>query len=104
MTGYATNDGTVGLSDGRHWSMTPRDWEEVWEVFSGPRAYCGSLGGVGGSKAFERVVKLLHLRIKSLSSGILILLRGSCSKMRLRMKSSSGDKGSIELKNLGFFR
>lgn len=71
---------------------------------SGPGTNCGSLGGVGGRALGERVVKLLHLRISSRSSGILILLRGSCSKMRLRMKSSSGDNGSIELKNLGSLR
>ena len=67
-------------------------------------AAAGSLGGVGGRAPVERVVKQLHLRIRSRSSGRVILLRGSCSKMRLNMKSSSGDKGSIELKNAGLFR
>ena len=69
-------------------------------------AKCTSLGGVGGvgGAALELFVNLGHLRMRFLSSGIPILLRGSHSKMRLRMESSSGDRGRIELRNLGFLR
>ncbi len=52
----------------------------------------------------EVVVNLEHPRIRLLSSGMDILLRGSVSKMRLRMKSNSEDNGSIEERNLGLFR
>jgi len=65
--------------------------------------YGTSSGGVGGAK-LERFVNLGHLRTRSLSSEILILLRGSHSKMRLRMESSSGDNGKMELRNFGFLR
>lgn len=51
-----------------------------------------------------RVVNLGHRRIRFLSSGILILLRGSQSNMRLKIESSSGDNGRMELKNLEFLR
>ena len=67
------------------------------------KACCTSLGRVGGA-AFERLVNLGHLRMRFLSSEILILLRGSHSKMRLRMESSSGDNGKMELRNFGFLR
>ena len=52
----------------------------------------------------EVVVNLEHPRIRVLSSGMDILLRGSVSKMRLRIKSNSEDNGSIEERNLGLFR
>lgn len=52
----------------------------------------------------ERVVNLVHPRIKFLSSGIWILFRGSHSKIRLRMKSSSADNGKIDLRKLGLLR
>lgn len=54
--------------------------------------------------AVGRLVNLGHLTIKSRSSGIFILLLGSHSKMRLRIESSSGERGKIELKNRGFFK
>lgn len=101
MIGYSASAGAATCGYG---SQPPDDWAGVWQVVSSPGTHCGSLGGVGGRALVERVVKLLHLRIRSRSSGIFILLRGSFSKMRLRMKSSSGDNGSIELKNLGLFR
>lgn len=65
--------------------------------------YTGSLGGVRGGVAFD-VVNLGHPRMRFLSSSMPILFRGSTSKMRPRMASSSADNGSIELKNLGLFR
>lgn len=65
--------------------------------------YWISLGGVGGAK-LERFVNLGHLRIRFLRSEILILLCGSHSKMRLRIESSSGDNGKMELRNFGFLR
>ena len=71
--------------------------------YSASATYWTSRGGVGGA-ALERFVNLGHLRMRFLSSGILILLRASHSKMRLRMESSSGDSGKIELRNFGFLR
>lgn len=65
--------------------------------------YRGSQGGVGGA-AVEWVVNVGHLKIRDLSSGMPILFRGSLSKMRPKMASSSEDKGSIELRNLGLVR
>jgi hypothetical protein len=65
--------------------------------------YCsnsnGSGGGVAG-KALERVVNLGHRMISSRNSGRVILLVGSISKMRLKMESSSEDKGKIDLRKL----
>lgn len=64
----------------------------------------GSLGGVEGGTTAERAVNLGQARIRFLSSGILTLFQGSTSKMRRRIESSSGDKGRMDLKNLGLFR
>lgn len=70
-------------------------------IISDPHALSGR--GVRGI-AVGRLVNLGHLMIESRSSGILILLLGSHSKIRLRIESSSGDKGKMELKNRGFFK
>lgn len=77
----------------------------VFEIvsYSASAMYWASHGGVGGA-ALERFVNLGHLRMRFLRSRILILLRGSHSKMRLRIESSSGDNGRIELRNFGFLR
>jgi len=70
---------------------------------SGSVWYCsnsnGSGGGVAG-KALERVVNLGHRMISSRNSGRVILLEASTSKMRLKMESSSEDKGKIDLRKL----
>ena len=66
--------------------------------------HSGSGGGVGGRAPVERVVNLGHSMIKVLSSGMLIRFCGSHSKMRDKMKSSSADSGSIDLRNWGFCR
>lgn len=60
-------------------------------------------GGVRGM-AVGRLVNVGHRTTKSRSSGILILFLGSHSKMRLRIESSSGDRGRMELRKRGFFR
>ena len=103
VTGYV-DDGRVGmlltavydlqccrppLWDGKHTSGT---------------YCCCSGGGVGRRVPVEVVVNLEHPKIRVLSSGMEILLRGSVSKMRLRIKSSSEDNGSIDERNLGLFR
>ncbi|KAL8896427.1 MAG: hypothetical protein Q9207_007711 [Kuettlingeria erythrocarpa] len=75
-------------------SATTADWQ-------GGDADSG--GGEGGIPV-DLVVNLGHRMIRSRSSGILILFLGSHSKMRRRMESSSGDKGKMELRNLGFFK
>lgn len=49
-------------------------------------------------KALERVVNLGHRIINSRNSGRVILLVGSISKMRLRIESSSEDKGRIDFR------
>lgn len=51
--------------------------------------------------AAGQVVNLGHLRIRVLSSRVVILLRGSNSKMRCKIESSSGESGSIDLRNFG---
>lgn len=48
-------------------------------------------------------VKAEHLRIICLISGMVALLAGLKSKMRLRMASSSKEMGRMVLKNLGSF-
>ena len=60
-------------------------------------------GGLAGAEAV-RAVNRGQCIIRDLSSGILILLLGSHSNMRLRIASSSGESGRIDLRNLGFFR
>lgn len=54
--------------------------------------------------AVDRLVNDGHRTTKSRSSRILILFLGSHSKMRLRIELSSGDRGSMELRNFGFFK
>ena len=48
-------------------------------------------------------VNLGQRMIKSRSSGMVILLTGLNSKMRLMMESSSGEMGRMVLRNLGSF-
>lgn len=67
---------------------------------SWPHALSGGVRGI----AVGRLVNVGHRTIKSRSSGILILFLGSHSKMRLRIESSSGDRGRMELRKRGFFR
>lgn len=54
--------------------------------------------------AAERVVNLGHRRTRFLNSGIVTLLCGSHSNIRLKIESSSGESGKIVLRNLGFLR
>ena len=61
-------------------------------------------GGVAGSVDDDLDVKREHPRMRFLNSGMLIRLAGSHSKMRLKIKSSSLDKGKIELRNLESLR
>ena len=58
---------------------------------------------MGGRDPVEEVVNLGHPRIRVLSSGMEILLRGSLSKIRPRIKSSSEDSGRIDLRKCGLF-
>lgn len=48
-------------------------------------------------------VNLGQRTINSRSSGMVILLTGLNSKMRLMMESSSGEMGRMDLRNLGSF-
>jgi hypothetical protein len=57
--------------------------------------------GVGAADLVA--VNLGHRMINSRSSGMVILLTGLNSKMRLIMESSSGETGRIDLRNLGSF-
>ena len=84
-------------------------WNGVnWFGYAGIEPYtaCGAKsnvqGGVGG--IFGRTVNLGQCTIRSLSSSILILLSGTHSKILRRITSSSGERGSIELRNRGFLR
>jgi hypothetical protein len=96
------------------------DWEDWLEIGSeggvmggvngqvgGIVWYCsysnGSGGGVAG-RALERVVNRGHRMINSRSSGRVILFVGSISKIRLRMASSSEDKGKIDLRKFWSFK
>ena len=49
------------------------------------------------------MVNLGHLKINSLNPEMVILLAGLYSKIRLRMESSSADKGRMDLRNFGSF-
>ncbi len=62
-----------------------------------------SPGDVEGAK-LERFINLEHLIMRSLSFEILILVFGSHSKTRFRMKLSSDDNGKLELRKFGFLR
>jgi hypothetical protein len=62
----------------------------------------GESSGVGSP--LECVVNFWHLRIKPLSSGMVIRFWGSHSKIRLRIESNSEDRGKIDLRNLESFR
>ena len=53
---------------------------------------------------YEVVVNMGQLMIISRSSWSEILLRGSHSKMRRKIKFNSAEMGKIELKNLGSLR
>lgn len=48
-----------------------------------------------------QVVNLVQLIIRALSSGVVILFRGSGSKMRLKIESSSRESGNIDLRKFG---
>ena len=63
---------------------------------------CGSSGTLGRPVAVGRVVNLGQVSMSSFSSEIDILLRGSRSKMRPKMASSSAEMGKMVLRNLGF--
>jgi hypothetical protein len=53
---------------------------------------------------YEFIVNRGQLRIKARSSGRVILLCGSHSKIRLKIIFSSGEMGKMELRNFGSFR
>ena len=53
---------------------------------------------------YEFIVNRGQLRINARSSGRVILLCGSHSKIRLKIMFSSGEMGKIELRNLGSFK
>jgi hypothetical protein len=57
--------------------------------------------GVGAADLVA--VNLGHLAMSSRSSGMVILLAGLNSKIRLMMESSSGEMGRMDLRNLGSF-
>lgn len=100
-TGYVDDGRTGTAGPAAHWSKGWRKFGTDLKGVSG--AYWTSHGGVGGV-VVERAVNLGQLRIKDLSSGMPILLRGSHSNIRAKIASSSDDSGSIELKNLGLVR
>jgi len=105
---YCVTIGWIGGDDAGVYGVIGYCWNGlivfgVVESYGASVTYGTSSDGVGGAK-LERFVNLGHLRTRSLSFGILILLRGSHSKMRLRMESSSGDNGKMELRNFGFLR
>ena len=87
---------------GRSASLLPSPGAAADGVLCGKTS---SSGGVGGAAAAAvRVVNVGQRTTSSRSSAILILLRGSHSKMRLRIASSSPDSGRIEPRNSGFFK
>jgi hypothetical protein len=61
----------------------------------------GEAIGVGAADFVA--VNLGHLVIRSRSSGMVILLAGLNSKIRLMIESSSGETGRMDLRNLGSF-
>jgi hypothetical protein len=62
----------------------------------------GESSGVGSP--VECVVNFWHLRIKPLSSGMVIRFWGSHSNIRLRIESNSEERGKIDLRNLESFK
>jgi hypothetical protein len=64
----------------------------------------GTGDGTGVGSPLECVVNLWQRSMRLLSSGILIRFCGSHSNIRLRIPSSSEDRGKIVLRNLESFK